>query len=92
MPNLIKTDSNKTETDQEIVDEVRCYYSNLYTERAVININLDKCLNFNNIPKLTFTQQNELEGQITKYEASKALSKMKNNKSPGSDGFTVEFF
>ena len=33
-----------------------------------------------------------LEGEITLAEASLALKNMKNYKSPGSDGFTADFF
>ena len=32
------------------------------------------------------------EGEINVNEASKVLQKMNNNKSPGSDGFSTEFF
>jgi hypothetical protein len=48
-----------------------------------------KDLNFN---KLSLDEQLSLEGEITVNEASKVLQKMKNNKSPGSDGFSTEFF
>ena len=34
----------------------------------------------------------KIQGEITNQEALNVLKKMKNNKSPGSDGFTVEFF
>ena len=33
-----------------------------------------------------------IEGEITYLEATSFLKKMQNNKSPGSDGFTTEFF
>ena len=33
-----------------------------------------------------------MEGEITYQELSSALKNMKNSKSPGSDGFTAEFF
>ena len=46
-------------------------------------------LNFN---KLSLDEQLSLEGEITVNEASKVLQKMNNNKSPGSDGFSTEFF
>ena len=44
-----------------------------------------------NIPTLTLQEKLSLEGEITLDEASLALKNMKNNKSPGSDGFTVDF-
>ena len=34
----------------------------------------------------------KIEGEITEDEIAHVLKNMKNNKSPGSDGFTVEFF
>ena len=34
----------------------------------------------------------KLEGEITYTELAHALQSMKNSKSPGNDGFTVEFF
>ena len=92
IPNLIKTDGSKTESESEIVEETKLYYKNLYTERKVTEINLENCLNLNDKSKLTHEQKIKLEGNITKQEAAKALLNMKNNKSPGSDGFTSEFF
>ena len=44
------------------------------------------------IPTLTVQEKTSLEGEITLDEASVALKNMKNNKSPGSGGFTVESF
>ena len=41
--------------------------------------------------KLTEEEKDNLEGEIGSFEAGKILKKMKNNKSPGSDGFTSEF-
>ena len=44
------------------------------------------------MPTLTFQEKTSLEGKITLDEASAVLKISKNNKSPGSDGFTFEFF
>ena len=45
-----------------------------------------------NIPKFTEKQRNDLEGLISKEEVLSTLKRMKNGTSPGSDGFTVEFY
>ena len=37
-------------------------------------------------------ESNNLESLITKQEAHSALNQMKNDKSPGSDGYTTVFF
>ena len=45
------------------------------------------------IPKLTEKQRNDLDGLIIPTEeVLSTLKLMKNGTSPGSDGFTVEFF
>ena len=41
---------------------------------------------------LTLQEKTFLEGEITSAEASLELKNMTNYKSPGSDGFTAEFF
>ena len=53
-------------------------------------MNLDTVVD--NIPTLNQEDCEMIEGRITVAEAKVALSGMKNNKSPGSDGYTVEFF
>ena len=44
------------------------------------------------IAKIEGMDKNDLEGQITYQELTNAVRHMKNNKTSGSDGFTVEFF
>ena len=92
MPNLIKDDGNKTIDDSEIIQETKHFYENLYAFRPTQNINIEKQLNFNDIPKLNEQQSESLEGLITIEEMLVSLKNMKNNKSPGSDGFTIEFY
>ena len=43
-------------------------------------------------PKLSNESKNNLEGELTEKEILNVLKKMKNNKSPGTDVFTTEFF
>ena len=47
---------------------------------------------FDDIPKFGDVKRVSLEGEITLSELLLALKRMKIDKSPGSDGFTVEFF
>ena len=42
--------------------------------------------------KLNEEDKNTCEGHLTEYECANALKYMKNNKSPGSDGITTEFY
>ena len=44
------------------------------------------------IPKLSDVERESYEGLLTKKECSDALQRTKNDKSPGSDGLTKEFY
>ena len=44
------------------------------------------------VPKFNEDERNKCDGVITEQECEKALKKMKNQKCPGSDGITTEFY
>ena len=92
MPNLYKSDGTKTTNENEIRCHVKEFYKKLYTLRQVKNSNLNEKLDWSKIIILTDTLRDSLEGPINNEEALNALKSMKNNKSPGSDGFSSEFF
>lgn len=88
-------DSNNTViTDQKaILDEIKKYYSNLYKQDDNLeNVDLNDLTTSYNIPKLNNVERNNLEEEISIDEIAKAVRQMKNNKSPGTDGYTPEFF
>ena len=91
-------DNGQTITKQEdILNEVKQFYENLYKNHDV-NENQDNEIisileHIEQNPKLSFESRNKFEGELTEKEILAALKKMKkNNKSPGMDGFTSEFF
>ena len=55
------------------------------------NIDLNNIL-AHDTPKLSDIEAFSIEGELTLEEASRFLQKMQNNKSPGSTGFTTEFY
>jgi exonuclease III len=75
-----------------ILDEELRFYSNLYSNN--VNINVEKSKEFfnDNVPKLNEDDKNCCEQPITATECSKALLSLNNGKSPGSDGFTTDFY
>ena len=93
----IEKDNGQTITKQEdILNEVKQFYENFYKNHDV-NENQDNEIisileYIKQNPKLSFENRNKLEGELTEKEILAALKKMKNNKSPGMDGFTSEFF
>ena len=74
----------------DIENEVEAFYENLYKKRDSQDCEITNLVR--TIPKLVHEEQQSLDGKITIEEAGYALNKMENGKSPGSDGFTVEFF
>ena len=77
----------------EILRETQKFYADLYSERTNIDdIGLHDTFSEIDVPKLSDVDKAKLDGPITLKEASEALKNMKSDKSPGSDGFTSEFF
>lgn len=55
------------------------------------SITIQEKLNIYDVPKLNNEESNSLEGEITSAEVLNFLKKMKNDKSPGPDGLSVNF-
>ena len=93
MTSLIRSDGTEATESNEIKEEVFGFYQSLYASREHIieDFNFNEKLD-NGTPKLTDQQAEEIEGLISFSEAGKTLRNMQNNRSPGSTGFTTEFF
>ena len=93
MSSVIDRDGNEITDFDEINNEVLKFYKQLYKskENDIENIDLNVRLE-EDTPKLSDEEAIAIEGSITIKEAGEALKNMKNNKSPGSTGFTAEFF
>ena len=74
----------------EILNAVKSFYEKLYEKREVENIEINELVS--NIPKIEQNRAQQLEGKLTLEELSFSLKNMPNGKSPGSDGFSAEFF
>ena len=90
MHKLVKNDKEFTK-QKDILEEVKSFYENMYTEKNV-DIEKMKTMSKNIKVKLNEEEKISIEGNITEYECACALRDMNNNKSPGSDGITTEFF
>ena len=94
MTNLI-TDDNVIITDPDkVADRQRNFYEKLYSkdrnlpEREHIRDKLDNL----NIPSLPDNISESLEGKLYMKELTVSLKNTKNNKSPGIDGYPIEFY
>ena len=73
---------------KHILEEVEHFYCNLYKQRETDGADFSSL----NAQKLSQEDSDMTEGNITAVEALATLRTMKNDKSPGSDGFTAEFY
>lgn len=90
---LQKTDGSYTSNLKEILGMESDYYNDLYTSRREKKTEeIQAYLNKVETPTLTANEQEACEGQLTAGECFEALNSFENNKSPGNDGITAEFY
>jgi hypothetical protein len=91
----ITTIVNNDETincQSKILNECKNFYEALYSTSRTEN-NLSHCEFFNNITnKLDEEKHDICESEITEEEYLNSIMSFSNNKSPGCDGFTIEFY
>ena len=86
--------NNKTVTNpKDILDEMKFFYQNLYNKKDTVNIEDTSFANLGNqLPKLNERDKSEIERDICLEDLKHTVFKSKNNKSPGPDGFSNEFY
>jgi len=98
--NVIKTNMNKLCTDsgiitnqQEILQKQAEFYQGLYSDK-VNKTESEMSTYLDNVITPSISEQDRVlcSGIITYEECEKTLMMMKNNKTPGNDGLTVEFY
>ena len=88
---LIADNGIEITNQKDIVKEQMSFYQNLYTTKNLKNSH-SKFLENENIPKLAKELQEKCDLPLSIEECGVALSKLQNNKSPGSDGITTNFY
>ena len=90
----VKTVKDETITNpKEILNQERKYHEDLYKS---INSDIEypkfsKFFDDTNLPSLSDIEKCDCEGFLSKEECPKALKRMSNDKTPGTDGLTAEF-
>ena len=78
---------------KQILDQIEGYFKKLYTsENTSSQEEYDEFIQHLTIPRISNEDRDSLEGSLTYEECKKVLDSFKNDKSPGEDGFTVEFY
>ena len=91
---VIKKDRTEVSDQKHILNELKSYYSNLFKSQdlQLENFDLNELLYAYHVNKLDNLQSESIDGPLTYTEIHMALKQMKNNKTPGIDGFPAEFF
>ena len=94
IPKLVNDNGDDLFSQKDIMDHVIKFYKRLYSNDDFIShdVNLNHLLSNVHLPQVPASLCNGMSSPIAYTELSSAVFGMKNNKSPGPDGFTVEFF
>jgi len=87
-------ENDETTTDEtQILLMIQSYHTNLYNSQTTdTQGSFEIFTESMAIPKLDDAERDALEGPLTYGECNKSLETFENGKSPGEDGFTVEFY
>ena len=89
---LISSDGNLTTNPLKIMKEIEKFYSDLYAANDDTVYENHLFVQGTEIPKLSDDMRNICEGRLSVKECFDCLQSFENNKSPGNDGLTVEFY
>ena len=91
--NALKDSNGVTlNSQQEILSETKRHYESLYKKRETENKPINEYIkNEWNVKKLSESEKNSIEGNLTYNEMLNALKNMSNGTSLGNDGYTTEF-
>ena len=90
----LHTDDNEiVKEEDKILETIEKFYEDLYRSKITVSqVNFDEFIKDVEIPTLDNDEKNELEGLFTLEGGKKVLETFEDNKSPGEDGFTAEFY
>ena len=91
MQSLLTEDGRLVNTQEEILKETTNFYQRLYTSETTDDLAQDYLLN-NLTQTLTDEDRDTVEGEITLDELFTSIKSFANDKSPGCDGLTANFY
>ena len=94
IPSLI-IEGKEIKDQKQIELETYRYWRNIYSGKKTDELSSIRDFlgeNNENMPKLSESDKLSCEGEISRFEIGQYLKKIRNNKSPGSTGFTGEFY
>ena len=88
---LENSDGKLITNQKEIINRLVEYYREIFKKRSVDKLS-ENFMNGVHIKQITSNERAELQAPLDPKELEAALKGMSKNKSPGSDGFSVEFY
>ena len=89
----LKLANNQTITNpDDIINEIKSFYEQLYAKQGINDPTLQHLLQSTPTPKISNQSKQKCDLPLTEMEMKQAIFSMEKNKSPGSDGLTVEFY
>ena len=86
-------DETIIKSETQVLGAIENYFNDLYTSASsATQEEHDSFIQELRLPKLFHEERDELEGLLTYDECKQVLETLQNDKSPGEDGFTVEFY
>ena len=86
-------DGEEIREEKEILKAIHAFYEDLYSSKTITSQEqFDLFVRNLNFPQLSDEDRDEIEGPLTLEECKTVLESFQENKSPGEDGFTVEFY
>ena len=91
---LIDSKGKNITAQSQILDTIKVFYQTLYTNKDdnLEDIDLENLFKNFEVQRLKETDMEMLDSEIQIQELGSAVRNFKNDKSPGPDGFTVEFY
>ena len=89
---LITENGTEELNPQEIIKEQQNFYKSLYSSRNLENFTNETFFKNLQIPQLLNTDKSWCDENITTEEIAKSLKALANDKTPGSDGFSINFY
>ncbi|KAL9955689.1 hypothetical protein ACROYT_G037047 [Oculina patagonica] len=90
----LQTSDNVTIKEEvKILQQIEKFYEDLYSSKTTVTQEaFDEFIREIEIPELSNEEQEQMEGIFTLEECKRILESFEDNKSPGEDGFTAEFY
>ena len=89
----LKQQGRSITNPKDILKEMKTFYRNVYNKGETTDLNESNYSDIENrLPKLSEEENIEIERDISLEDLQYIVNKTKNNKSPGPDGFSNEFY